>query len=290
VTFARYYNPTAEITIVGNRVNFADGLGLNVKCTIERSFESEPDRCSVAIEGLDPVRARLMGQIFRELPDSPVNTMTVAIGYDAIAVPAFTGRLESFTDSTQVGPETWTYATAGDGADAYDTDKIVEAKATQAPVATQVRYAIAVLGLVEGPSVTPVINSVDPAAQGPFNQSGARTAADLLDNACRTLRCRWYIRDGMVHLVRQGLPDPSARAVVIAPQQPGPRFPGAPLVEPVTFGGGGIMKCATFLDPGIVPGGQVSYQGGMFRVEHVVHSFETRGAAPWVSRIVGRSL
>lgn len=289
--FARYYNPFAVFTISGVLVQFANGHGLNVRCTITRTLEPEPDSCEISIEGLDPTKARIMGQIFRELPTLPTNIVNVQLGYDAIPQNAFTGRMESFLDAQRSGPSIWTHITAGDGADAFDTNKLVPAVSTAGLTAeNMIDVALAVLTpIVRGPSVPLVIAGATPIAQGPFSASGVRTATDLLDEAARMLRCRWWIRDGMLHLARNGLPSPEP-AIIIAPDQPGPRFPGVPLVESVTFGGGGLMQCATFLDPGIVPGRAISYQGGQFRVEHVVHSLETRSPAPWVSRIVGRAL
>jgi hypothetical protein len=290
--FARYYNPFAIVTVVGNLISFVNGEGLNMRITITRSLESEPDRCDLAIEGLDPIRARLMGRIFRET--SLAQIVNVQLGYDAIPTNAFTGRLESFQDVVPRGNSKWTFATAGDGAEAWDTDKLVPAKSTLAPISAQVEGAAAVLGLVLAPSARLAVAAVNPAAGGPFSASGVRTAADLLDDACRTLRCRWWIRDGMLHMSTSritdiGLANPGP-AIILAPQAPGPRLPGTPLVEPVAYGGSGILRCATFLEPAIVPGSAVSYEGGLFRVEHVVHSAETRSEAPWVSRIVGRSL
>mgnify|MGYP007022319198 CR=1 FL=1 len=289
--FPRYFNPFAIFTLGGVLVQFANGRGLNVRCTIERTLEPEPDRCDLAIEGLDPIKARTIGAVFRELPTSPTNIVQVQLGYDAIPQNAFVGRMESYPDSTRKGPTFWTYATAGDGADAYDTDKLVPAVSTAGLTAeNMIDVALAVLPTIQrSPTVSAVIAGAAPLAQGPFSASGVRTATDLLDEAARLLRCRWFIRDSLLHLVRNGLPTPEP-AIIIAPDQPGPRFPGVPLVEPVAFGGGGLMQCVTFLDPGIVPGRQVSYQGGRFRVEHVVHSLETRSPAPWVSRIVGRAL
>jgi hypothetical protein len=134
--FARYYNPFAIVTVVGNLISFVNGEGLNMRITITRSLESEPDRCDLAIEGLDPIRARLMGRIFRET--SLAQIVNVQLGYDAIPTNAFTGRLESFQDVVPRGNSKWTFATAGDGAEAWDTDKLVPAKSTLAPISTQV--------------------------------------------------------------------------------------------------------------------------------------------------------
>lgn len=284
--FARYYNPLCSVTIVGNVIAFAAGRGLNMRITIERSMEPTPDRADIAIEGIDPVRARLMGRVYRETALGQL--VQISLGYDTTPMAAFTGRLESFVDTVPRGQSTWTFATAGDGADAWDVDKLVPAGAAVLTAADQVRGAIAVLGLVAGPSVEPILaGSAD--AIKPFSASGVRTAADLLDDACRTLRARWWIRDGMLHLVRLGLPTPGP-ALILAPYQPGPRLPGIPVIEPASYGGAGLLQVTTFLDPGLVPGGQVVYEGGAFRVESVVHSLETRGAAPWTSRITGRAL
>lgn len=288
--FARYYNPIAIVTVVGQAITFVNGEGLNMKIDIERTLAPEPDQCRLAIEGLDPFRARLMGQVFRETRIG--QGVTVQLGYDAVPIFAFSGVLESFTDSTRRGEALWTLATAGDGADAFDDVALPPALNSNVGLTPQqqIDIAIAALGIAPGPSVPIVVAGANPLAQGPFSASGVRRATDLLDAACLTLRCRWWIRDRQLHMARKGLPDPTRPAIIIAPQQPGPRLPGVPLVEPVTFGGGGIMHAATFLEPNMVPGGQVSYQGGLFRIEHVVHSAETRSSTPWISRIVGRAL
>jgi len=290
MTFARYYNPIAVLTVVGQVVTFADGEGLNFRFSVSRSMDPLPDRLEFGIEGLDPIRARAMGEAFKR-SDLPLGrAVTLQLGYDAVPISAFTGLLETFVDQIPRGPALWAVGTAGDGADAYETDKIVSAKSGFAPLQTQLDEAAAVLGVLVHPSAQAVVGGVNPSAQGPFSASGVRTAADVLDNVARTCRARWWIRDGQLFMARNGLPVPGAPAVVIAPMQPGPRFPGAPLVEPVTIGAGGELRATTFLDPLIVPGGQVSYQGGIFRVDAVVHSGETRSAAPWTSRIVGRAL
>jgi hypothetical protein len=290
MTFARYYNPIAILTVVGQAVTFAAGEGLNFRFAVRRSMDPLPDQLEFAIEGLEPFRARAMGEAFKR-SDLPLGrVVTLQVGYDAVPISAFKGLLETFTDQIPRGPALWTIGTAGDGADAFDTDKLVPASSGLAPLQTQLDGAAAILGLLVHPSADAVVAGVNPSAVGPFSVSGVRTCADLLDNIARTCRARWWIRDGQIFMARNGVPVPGAPAVIIAPMQPGPRLPGAPLVEPVTIGGGGVLNAATLLDPLIVPGGQVSYQGGIFRVETVVHSGETRSAAPWTSRIVGRAL
>ncbi|MEC9048881.1 MAG: hypothetical protein VYA51_12795 [Planctomycetota bacterium] len=280
----------AVVSIVGQILTFQNGEGLNMKISIERSLNPEPDECKLSIEGLDPFRARLMGQVFRETRVG--QAVTVQLGYDVIPVAAFSGLLETFDDNVPQGPALWTHATAGDAADIFDDVKLPPGLSSNVGLTPleQINIAMAAMGILPGPSVAPVVAGASPLAQGPFSASGVRRASDLLDAACLTLRCRWWVRDRQLHLARNGLPDPSRLAVIIAPMQPGPRMPGVPLVAPPSFGGGGIMNCTTFMDPTIVPGGQVSYQGGLFRVEHVIHSAETRSTSPWTSSIVGRAL
>jgi hypothetical protein len=300
MTFTRYYNPIAILTVVKQVITFGPlGQGLNFRFNVQRTMDPIPDRLEFAIEGLLPARARAMGEAFKR-SDLPLGRdVTLQVGYDAAPVFLFggvnkrgepTGLLESFVDQVPRGPSLWTLGTAGDGADAYDTDKLADPKSGYAPLETQLKEVLEILGLIEHPSTTAVIAGRNPSAQSVFAVSGVQTCTDLLDNIARTCRARWWIRDGQLFMARNGLPVPGSPAVIIAPMQPGPRFPGAPLVEPVTVGGGGVINATTFLDPRIAPGGQVSYQGGIFRVESVVHSGETRSAAPWTSRIVGRAL
>jgi hypothetical protein len=147
-----------------------------------------------------------------------------------------------------------------------------------------------VLGLVKAPSVAKVVAGASPIKQSPFTAVGVRLCTDLLDEACRTLRCRWWVRDGMLRMSRFSVPEPGSLAIVIAGSGPGPAQPGVPLVSEPTFGGGGLIQCSTFMDPGFVPGGQAVYFGSAFRVESVVHSLETRSLSPWTSTVVGRML
>lgn len=286
--FARYYNPTAIVSVVGQPVAFADGEGLNMKIQITRSLEQTPDRCVIDIEGLDPIRAQLMGQVFRETSLGQI--VTVQLGYDAVAVSAFTGRLEAFSPSQPNGPALWTHAEAGDAPDEFENIRIPIQSTTSLTASNMVDLGIAALGLLPGPSVAPTVAGAALVAATPFDAVGVRQATDLLDEAARILRCRWWMRDGMVHMSRNGIPDPSRLAIIIAPSGPGPVFPGVPLIAQPRFGGGGLIEVPTFMEPDFVPGGQAVYLGTTFRIEHVVHSIETRGAAPWSSTVVGRAL
>ena len=295
MTFARYFNPFAIVTVCGQVVTFADGEGLAMRIEIERSLEPEPDRCSVSIAGLDPDRARAMGASFRTQTSLPLNRVSVQLGYDGIPINAFAGRLEAFSDNDWRGQDMWTHATAGDGADIWDGKILFGAPSTAGFTPQQLFDQIIGHLQRQGVEIVPskdakaVIAGANPVAQGPFAASATRTVPDALDALCRTLRCRWFARDGMLHLVRLGLPVPG-QAIVIAPMAPGPRLPGVPLMAPVSYGGGGLLECVTFLEPRLVPGGPVAYEGGAFRIEHVVHSADTRGGSPWSSRIVGRAL
>lgn len=288
VPFARYYNPTAIVTIVGQVVTFAQGEGLNFSFRVDRSINAEPDSCSLAIEGLDYFRAKLMGAAFREVPIGQV--VTVQAGYDALTAGLFTGTLRSFRPNVRRGPALLTYAEADDGGEAY-SEAVIQLPASTAGLTSAEMVRIAAVGLqvVVHPDTDAVIAGGTAAAQGPFSAAGVRKAADLMDAAARRLRARWWIRDGQLFMARRVLPS-SRPAVIIAVPTPGPTMPGVPVIEELTEDGSGIATCTTFFDPNIVPGGQVRYAGQSFRVERVVHSGETRGASPWSSRIVGRSL
>lgn len=288
VPFARYYNPTAVVTVVGQVVTFAQGEGLNFSFRVDRSINAEPDSCSIAIEGLDYFRAKLMGVAFREIPAGQV--VTVRAGYDALTAGVFTGTLRSLRPNVRRGPALMAYVEADDGGDAF-RDTVVPLPTTAGlTAADMISVAAAALGVVQAPSVAAVVAGVVPVKQGPFTAAGVRKASDLLDAAARRLRARWWLRDGQLHMSRRGVSDPTRPAVLIAVPTPGPTLPGVPVIEELTEDGSGLATCTTFFDPNIVPGGQVVYAGQAFRVERVIHSGQTRSAAPWASRIVGRTL
>lgn len=289
VPFARYFNPAAAVAVVGQAVTFANGEGLHFTFRVDRSISSEPDSCSIGIEGLDYFRAKLMGAAFRETSIGQV--VTLRAGYDAALAGLFTGTLRSFRPNVRMGPALWTYAEADDGGDLYQ-NAIVSLPTTAGLTALdQINLACAVLKIVTSDSVATVVAGANLTAQGPFSASGVRMAFELLDVAARRLRARWWIRDGQLHMGRRGIPDPTRPAVVIAAPIPGgATFPGVPVIEPLTEDGSGVCTVTTFFDPNIVPGGQVVYAGQSLRVERVIHSGGTRSPSPWASQITGRTL
>lgn len=293
VPIVRYFNPTLTINMVGTVVVFANGEGLNVRFNVSRTLASTPDTASVAIEGLDPVRAKLMNLVFASRGLVPVSlaAMTILAGYDATFAGLFRGDLRSFSTGEQEGTSLWTRATADDGGDAYSDATLPSALSSSAGLTAQemIDTAAAVMKLGQSPSVAIVIAQTVPTKQGRFTAVVVGKASELMDAACRRLRCRWWIRDQQLFLGIRGQVDPSRKAVVLTP---------ATLVAPLSEDGAGLVTLSTFMDPNIVPGGQVlnvpSFERGelptAFRVEAVVHSGETRGGSPWVSKITGRAL
>lgn len=235
-----------------------------------------------------------MAKVFNELGTSVpgANKLIVQAGYDAAAGGLFAGDLRSLKANQQRGASLWTIATADDGGDAF-TDILVPLPSTAGLTAQQmIDIAATALGLVQAPSVAAVVATQSPIKQGPFTAVGIRRASDLLDAAARRLRCRWWIRDQQLHLGARGIADPTRPAIILVGPVVGaaPVPPGLPIVAPLTEDGSGIVQVTAFMDPNLVPGGQVVYNGTAFRIEAVVHSGETRSGGVWTSRITGRAL
>ena len=279
IPIVRYFSPTLIVNVVGTVVTFRDGNGLNMKFTVRRSIATTPDSCMVEIEGLDPIRARLMNTVFSELGVGA--KMIVQGGYETGVGGLFTGDLRDFRTEIRRGPESWTQATADDGGDAI-SDTIVPVPSTAGLTAQNMAdLASAAMGLVQSPSVAATIAASNPLAQGPYSATGVRTARDLLDAVARRCKCRWWVRDSQLFLGARGIADPSRPAILLT---------DATIVQPVSESGSGSVRVGCFFDPNIVPGGQVAYRATRIRVESVVHSGETRGGQVWTSQIVGRTL
>lgn len=283
--FLRYFNPAVTVTMLGQVASFLNAEGFTISFMVTRSLEPVPDSAEVRIANLDPDLALLMGKVFAartSLTPPAVNQVIVTAGYDAFLAGLFKGDIRSFQSSLRDGPDTWTVATADDGGDAI-VDALINPPISTAgsTAALLIQAACGGMGLLPGPSVAIVLSQIDPGPAGAFSGVMAGKWSEVLDHVARRLRCRWWVRDGMVHLGFRGQPDPSRPAVVLTDDI---------LVEPISEGGSGLVTLATFMDPSIVPGGQVQYLGTSFRCESVVSSGETRGSTPWVSRVIGRAL
>lgn len=276
VVIPRYFNPTLVVTSLGTIATFRNGQGLAMEFRIERSIKSTPDTCGLSICNMDPIRAVGMGAIFSQLG---VSQVTVAGGYELVVAGMFLGDVRRFRSARRSGPDVWTDIDADDSGDAF-SDVPIRVSTFQMTAAEMIGVAATAMGVVQSPSVAEVIATGDYTRQGPFGCVMTGHARDLLDAACRRLGCRWWLRDKQLFLARLGLADKTRPAVLITPSA---------VVGDVSIGGSGELSVPMMFDPNVVPGGQVSYLGSLFRVEHVVHSGGTRGSL-WVSEIEGRVL
>lgn len=276
VVIPRYFNPTLVVGLLGVSVRFANGQGLQVSFRIERTMLSTPDSCSVSICGLDPVRAIAMGALFTSTGLSP---LVVLGGYDGIGAGLFAGDVRSFSSARRAGPDLWTDVIADDAGDAY-ADVPLRVSTVAMTAAQMIAVAATAMQLGQAPSVAEVLSRSDYTKQGPYTAVMVGKAHELIDAACRRIKARWWVRDKQIHLASLGLPSQASKAVLLTPQT---------VVGEPAFKGSGQISLPTLFDPNIVPGGQVSYLGTLFRVERVVHTGQTRGGL-WTSAVEGNAV
>lgn len=179
------------------------------------------------------------------------------------------------------GPDKLVQATADDGGATLADVPVRISNALMTSV-QMVEVAATLLGLLVHPSARIVLAAANPAQQLPFTSVMIGHATELLDAACRRMRCRWWTRDRQLFLLaRRGIVDAARPAVVILPQTQ---------TSPLSAKGGGLYDVGSLFDPNIVPGSQVFVDARYLRVESVVHSGETIGGEVWTSAITGRTL
>lgn len=257
-------------------MDFAHREGLTIGFSISRTMSASPDTARVEIVNLDPVRASAMGAALMATGRA---TLEVSAGYDDTSARIFRGDVRRMDTSRRQGADLITTITADDGGDAI-ADVPIRVTNAGMTAAQMIDVAAAAMGVALHPSAAEIVARADTGTQGPYTAVMVGRASELLDAACRRLRCRWWLRDGQVHLSSLGRVAASRPAVLLTPQV---------LVSEPSLVGAGLVSFAALLDPNHVPGSQVSYEGRAFRVEGVVHSGQTRGSA-WVSQITGRAL
>jgi hypothetical protein len=276
IVIPRYFNPTLIVSAIGVSIRFVNGAGLAMNFRVERSVTSTPDSCSVNVCNMEPTRAVAMNAAFSALG---VSAFTVQGGYDVIAGGLFLGDVRRFTSARRDGADVWTDITGDDSGDAY-SDVLLRVSNVAMTAAQMIAVAATAMGLVQAPSVAEVLARSDYTKQGPYTAVMVGKAHELIDAACRRIKCRWFIRDKQIHLVSLGLASSASQAVLITPQS---------IVGDASVGGSGTVSVPVLFDPNIVPGGQVSYLGALARVERVVHQGQTRGGL-WTSQVEGRFL
>jgi len=301
ITFPRYFKPSCLITISGFVIDAAIAAALGIPAprvvfSIRRSMTPTPDTCSLTVYGLAPERAVAMLTLFAEIGRAP---MTLAIGYDGITGLAFTGDIRSMRlDKSQLDHAL--VMTADDGGDAI-ADAVLPAALSStagASASNQIKLALLVMSteiakngrppIVEHPSVAAAIAGTSVAASTlVYTSVRVGTARDLLDEAARVLRVRWWLRDGLLFMAARGLPtDPVA---VLLPR--------THWLDTPSEDAEGLMHVKTFADPNITPGRQLAIQGRLtigavelLRVETTDVAGDTEGSTPWSTTCVCRRL
>lgn len=278
VPIRRYFSPSLLVDILGFPVEFRGGQGLAMRFRVTRSMSASPDTGEVEIIGLDPKVQEKMGALYTA---RETGQLVIRGGYESALAGVFRGDLRSLKTNDPRGADILTIAVADDGGEAVAEVplRISNAGMTSAQM---IEVAAAALELIVHPSAATVLAEASVLQQSPFTAVVTGHAVDLLDAACRRLRCRWWTRDGQLFLLtRRGVVDKARPAVEISEK--------ARIANPSMLGGG-LYGVPTMFDPNIVPGSQVVVDGKFLRVETVVHSGLTRGSDVWRSEVVGRIL
>lgn len=304
ITFPRIFRPAVRVILAGQPVE-AIGLPLvpapRVSFRVTRTMNSTPDSGTVAIYGLDLPRRAAMQAIWTELGAAQLR---ISSGYSGVAINLFDGDVRSLSSKLE-GSDYVTHATADDGGDAI-TDAAIPAQFTStAGVSAPTMIAIALscinspaayvppaapplIPITPHPSVAAAIATMSPAALTLFYASvRVGKARDLLDEAARIVGARWFIRDSQLHMVKRKLPTDGL--VIVLPRTHW-------LTEPAEDAGGTI-KVATFLDPNLKPGRQVSLVGRVapgvpepYRIEAGEYTGDTHGGEPFRADLVLRRI
>jgi hypothetical protein len=304
ITFPRIFKPAVNVTLAGQPIV---SLGLpgppspRVAFRVTRTMTSTPDSASIAIYGLDLPRRLAMQTIWSELGRAE---LLILSGYSGITIKMFLGDVRSLS-STLDGADWITTATADDGGDAI-ADAAIPAQFTSSAgvdASTMVTIALACINspaayvppaapplipIVPHPSVAAAIATMNPAALTLFYTAvRIGKARDLLDEAARIIGARWWIRDSQLFMAKRKLPV-DGLAIVL------PRTHW--LSEPAEDAGG-VVKVATFLDPNLAPGRQVSLVGRVapgvpepFRIESGEYELDTESGAPARADLVLRRI
>lgn len=278
VPIARYFNPSLTITLGVVPSVFAKGEGFTMSFHVERSMAMTPDSAVIQIAGMEDLVQTAIGETWSRTGLMP---MIVTAGYGIATARLFRGATRVLATNVAKGPDRLVQATADDGGDVLAEVPLRVSNAGMTS-AQMVELAAAALKLVVHPTAKAVLAAALPSQQSAFTAVMIGQAVDLLDAACRRMRCRWWTRDSQLFLLkRRGLVDASRPAIVVQPQTQ---------TSPLSPKGGGLFTIGTLFDPNIVPGSQLFAEGRFLRVEEVVHSGTTRGGEVWTSTITGRTL
>lgn len=306
MTFGRYFRPSATITIgsIGipgitiSDINLPPPAprGPRMAFRVKRTIAAEPDECDVSITNLSPEREKSITSVFNELGRA---SLSVFAGYESSISRLFEGDIRSMRAHQRQGPDYSWVASADDGGDAL-SDLTISYFTAGWTAANMIDLAVAALAagdpiqgiapypLAKDASVARTIAAAGPDASGTlFSGAHVGKVADLLNEAARLCKARWWIADGLLYMTQRRLPTDNL-AVLLRSQV----WQGEPNDD-----GSGLVRLPVFFDPRIVPGRQVQlvderptprFAAPLFyRTEAVEHTGDTR-SGPWVSDLTLR--
>lgn len=300
----RYWRPSAIVTIgaqIARDINLPPPAprGPRIAFSVRRTMTSEPDSAQISVFNLAPLRETGMSQLFHE-PNAFSTPVTLAAGYGAFTSTLFRGECRTMLPHVRQGPDYALVVTADDGGDALSdltasystagwTARNMIDVALLAFNTGDVTRGIAPYPLLEHPSVAAAI------AAGPVSQTRFYTGVhagkvrDLLDEACRILRCRWWVADGLLYMAARKLPVDTTTLAVVLPRKI--------WLDEAQLDGEGVIRLTTLFDPKLVPGRVAILEGRVLpglqeacRVEAVEVAGDTRAPSPWRSALTLRRI
>lgn len=305
-TFPRYYKPGIIIraTSFGAELLTVTSLGLSPRSDPHVSFEvvksltPSPDTAEVEIANLSPVRRKLLSSVMSELGEFELEILQ---GWDGRTMRLFRGVVRSFRERARRDSDIFTVMTADDAGDVLDELPLRGLSSLGLTATQMVDAAIAAYATFGGtviakhPSTDAVLASSDPKIS--FTAVSIGRVSELLDEAARICKARWWVQDGLLYMSQQQIPVNPVAFVL----------PGSHLLVEPSQDGSGLTRTATFCDPSLLPGGQVQllpegssspYQltpdvagyAGFYRVEHAIYTGDTEATSPWMVNLTLRSL
>lgn len=301
----RYYRPSAIATIgtqVVQDINLPPPAprGPRIAFKLRRTMTSEPDKCEIAVYNLAPERELAISSMFH-VPFVPTTPITLAAGYGAFTSTLFRGDARTMRTHERSGADYALVVTADDGGDAI-SDLTVAYSTAGWTVEIIIQVALARLAAGDPiANIAPYPVEPDASVQVAINaiQPGARTRVytgvhagkvrDLLDEAARILQCRWWIADNVLYMAKRQLPLATVTDAI--------GFDRRTWLSEPQPDADGIVRADVMFDPNALPGRTVALIGRVapgvpepYRVEQVEITGDTRGASPWRSALVLRSI
>lgn len=274
---ARIYNFAARVTIakpvpgsydrqLPNAIQIED---LRIQCTVEKTLGDDPNTATVVITNLaERTRA--------EIEEKP-RWIRVDAGYDGELERVFTGDL-FYGHSEKIEPDWETTLEVKDALRAYRWARVNRSHGPGVDGYTAVQECAKALGIK--PQDVALSSRARAELRGQYSGGLAMygSAADQLRTVCSRFGMSYSIQDGRLQIlladetsVNEAIKVDESTGLIGSPQFGAPEKVGA---KPV-------LMFETALNPRLTPGHRVSLASqtanGIFRLERVVHQFDTRG-------------